>query len=87
MNKLLIGSMLVIGVVLTTPVSAALSEADCQALWKKADANGDGKVAGQEAKPYMTAMAGEDSNTMGEVLEAGEFLNACRAGAFDNMKM
>jgi hypothetical protein len=40
-----------------TPSFAVMSEADCQALWKKADTIGDGKVTDAEAKIYIEAMS------------------------------
>lgn len=73
-----------------TPAVAAMSQADCEALWKKADVNSDGSVAGAEAKMYTEAMTGANMKTKdatGEKLEADEFLKACREGTFDKMKM
>jgi len=72
-----------------TPSFAVMSEADCQALWKKADTNGDGKVTGAEAKIYieaMTVMNMKTKDASGEKIDADEFLKACQQGAFDNIK-
>ena len=72
-----------------TPSFAVMPEADCQALWKKADTNGDGSVAGAEAKIYIEAMTGMSMKTKdpsGEKIDADEFLKACQQGAFDNIK-
>ncbi|MFZ5672610.1 MAG: hypothetical protein ACOZAM_06560 [Pseudomonadota bacterium] len=73
-----------------TPAFAAMSQAECEALWKKADVNGDGNVAGAEAKMYTEAMTGANmktKDTTGEKIEADEFLKACQEGAFDKIKM
>lgn len=72
-----------------TPGFAVMQEADCQALWKKADTNGDGSVTGAEAKIYIEAMTGMGMKTKdasGEKIDADEFLKACQQGAFDNIK-
>lgn len=73
-----------------TPALAAMSQAECEALWKKADVNADGNVAGAEAKMYTEAMTGANMKTKdatGEKIEADEFLKACQEGTFDKMKM
>lgn len=73
-----------------TPAMAAMSVAECEALWKKADVNADGSVAGAEAKMYTEAMTGAKMKTKdvtGEKIDADEFLKACQEGAFDSMKM
>jgi hypothetical protein len=73
-----------------TPVLAAMSQADCEALFKKADTNSDGSVSGAEAKMYTEAMTGANmktKDTTGEKIEADEFMKACQEGAFDKMKM
>jgi len=41
--------------VLTTP-ALALSDTECTAMWKQADANGDGTLAGAEADRYAAWM-------------------------------
>lgn len=72
------------------PSLAAMSQTDCEALWKKADTNGDGSVAGAEATKYTEAMTGAKmkmKDTTGQKIEADEFLKACQDGAFDSMKM
>ena len=69
---------------------AAMTADQCTALWKKADANSDGSVAGAEAKMYIEAMTGANmktKDTTGEKIEQDEFMKACQDGAFDKMKM
>ena len=73
---------------LAAPTFAAMSQADCEAMWKKADTNGDGSVTGAEAKMFTEAMTGvnmKPKDATGEKLEADEFLAACQA--FDKVKM
>lgn len=61
----------------------AASDAECQEMWKKADANGDGNVSGGEAIRYMSFMrvAGMTVATEGTITQA-EFMNACKADAY-----
>jgi hypothetical protein len=86
------GALLLLAVLPTVeakPGFAVMPEADCQALWTKADANGDGRVTGGEAKIYieaMTAMGMKVADPSGEKIEGDEFLKACQQGAFDNIK-
>ena len=40
----------------------AASEADCQAMWKKADANNDGVLSEQESLQYSAMMRVHDKN-------------------------
>lgn len=61
----------------------AAPDAECQAMWKKADANSDGNVSGGEALRYMSFMrvAGMTVATEGTITQA-EFMNACKADAY-----
>ena len=52
MKLLVMGAILGMTVAFAAPASAAMSTADCTALWKKADTNSDGKVTGEEGKMY-----------------------------------
>ena len=65
-----------------TPAFAA-TDAECQAMWKKADANSDGNVSGGEAIRYMSFMrvAGMTVATEGTITQT-EFMNACKADAY-----
>jgi hypothetical protein len=69
---------------------AKMSRADCQAVWKSADVNRDGKMDGLEAKPFIDAMIAAQEKSMdsqGKSLPSGEFLKSCEAGTFDSVKM
>ena len=61
----------------------AATDAECQAMWKKADANSDGNVSGGEAIRYMSFMrvAGMTVATEGTITQT-EFMNACKADAY-----
>ncbi|WP_295140608.1 hypothetical protein [uncultured Reyranella sp.] len=69
-----------------TPAFAA-TDAECQDMWKKADANSDGNVSGGEAIRYMSFMrvAGMTVATEGTITRA-EFMNACKADAYKAKK-
>jgi hypothetical protein len=61
----------------------AATDAECQDMWRKADANSDGSVSGNEAIRYISFMrvAGMTVATEGTITQA-EFMNACRAEAY-----
>lgn len=61
----------------------AATDAECQDMWKKADANSDGNVTGGESIRYMSFMrvAGMTVVTEGIITQA-EFMNACKADAY-----
>ena len=70
--------------------TAAMSREDCLAAWKSADVNGDGKMDGLEAKPFIDAMIAAQEKPVasrGKSLQSGEFLKSCQAGTFDSVKM
>ena len=67
----------------------AASADDCTAMWKKADAKAEGKIAGDMAKPYLAAMdAVKMPSSMAKdgVVNDKEFLDACMKDAFKDMK-
>jgi hypothetical protein len=73
-----------------TPCLAAMSRTDCQALWTKADKDGDGVLAAAEAQMYAEAIAGTDQklkDTTGQKIEQDEFVKACQEGTFDKLKV
>jgi hypothetical protein len=61
----------------------AATDAECQDMWKKADANSDGNVTGGESIRYMSFMrvAGMTVVTEGTITQV-EFMNACKADAY-----
>lgn len=71
------------------PAAFAASADDCAAMWKKLDAKGEGKIAGDMAKPYMAAMdAMKMPSTMAKdgVVMGKEFTDACMKDAFKDIK-
>lgn len=88
MKLLVMGAILGMTVAFAAPASAAMSTADCTALWKKADTNSDGKVTGEEGKMYSTAMTDAKMKPMdANMVTDAEFMKACEGGAFDKMNM
>ena len=72
------------------PGLAAMSKTDCQALWNKADKDGDGVLAAAEAQMYAEVIAGTGQklrDVSGQKIEQDEFLVACEAGTFDKLKV
>jgi Ca2+-binding EF-hand superfamily protein len=71
------------------PASAAPSDADCKAMWTKADADKSGSVDGAEATKYLDAIkkSGKvyDTNKDGKLSQA-EFTKACKDGVFASIK-
>ena len=88
MKAFLAASALVASISFAPLTMATMSQTDCQATWKKADINSDGKLEGMEAKPFIDAMIlamQKPMNSKGESLQSGEFLKACEAGTFDSV--
>ena len=72
-----------------TPAAFAASADDCTAMWKKLDAKAEGKISGDAAKPYLTAMdAMKMPSTMAKdgVVMGKEFMDACTKDAFKDVK-
>jgi hypothetical protein len=61
----------------------AATDAECQEMWKKADANSDGSLSGGESVRYVSFMrvAGMTVATEGTITQT-EFMNACKADAY-----
>jgi hypothetical protein len=56
-----------------------LSQAECQALWEKADASQSGALTSAQAKPYVMDFKTADANGDAK-LTSSEFLQACQKG-------
>ncbi len=64
----------------TSLVAAApLSDADCEAVWKKVDVDAKGSINAEQAKSYIAKFAEADVDKNGAI-DAGEFKAACKAG-------
>lgn len=61
----------------------AASEAECQDMWKKADANADGVLSDAESTRYVASMriADKVQATEGKITRA-EFMDACKADIY-----
>ena len=85
MKMLAIASLFGVAAAFAMPASAAMSTANCIALWNKADTNNDGTVSGSEAGPYMVSMTDAKMRPMdANMISDAEFMKACRSGAFNN---
>jgi hypothetical protein len=83
MRALIVASMLIAGYSFAPMAMDKMSRADCQAIWKSADVNGNGKMDGLEAKPFIDAMIAAQEKAVGsqgKSLPSGEFLKSCEAG-------
>ena len=69
----------------SVPINAgwAASDAECQDMWKKADANGDGVLADSEATRYVALMhvGNRTVATEGRITQA-EFMDACKSDVY-----
>lgn len=84
MNKLLGATAVVIALGFAVPALAA-SEADCKAMWNKADASNSGYISGKAAAIYMDAMEMYGRITAAaDRIAAQEFMAACVADVFRN---
>lgn len=86
MNKLLLAAALV---VFAAPAALAASNEDCTAMWKKLDTKSEGKISGDAAKPYLTAMDTAKmpaSMAKDGVIMDTEFMDACMKDAFKGMQ-
>src|SRR4029453_6187223 len=63
--------------------SWAATDAECQDLWKKADANSDGVLSDRESVRYVALMrvANRTMATEGRVTQS-EFMDACKADVY-----
>lgn len=66
----------------------AASEADCEAMWKKADVNNDGTLSDSEAMRYAAAMRVHEykMSADGKVTHAN-FLDACKTDVYMDRKV
>jgi hypothetical protein len=61
----------------------AATDAECQAMWTKADVNNDGVLSGGESLRYAAAMRVHESQmTPDGKLDQATFMNACKTDVF-----
>ncbi len=65
----------------------AMSDADCQAAWTKADANTDGNVTESEASRYFASMRVANKPIADGKLTKAAFAEHCKAGLYDAAKL
>ena len=69
-----------------TPSFAAMTEANCQAEWKKLDANTDGKLDAAEMSSLKMSTTSSSSSTVGAggegTVTSAAFMENCKAGAY-----
>jgi hypothetical protein len=65
----------------------AATDAECQDMWKKADANGDGTLSGGESIRYVALMriGNRTVAAEGRITQA-EFMDACKADIYSARK-
>jgi hypothetical protein len=65
----------------------AATDAECQDMWKQADANGDGVLSDRESVRYVALMRIGDRKvaTEGRITQA-EFMDACKADVYSPRK-
>jgi len=82
-----IAASAVLGATALTSASWAASEADCQDMWKKADANADGVLSDREAVRYVALMriGNRPVAAEGRITRA-EFMDACKADIYQPRK-
>ena len=92
MNMLKIAALAAMLAAMTTGVSAAttvtVAPEECQALMVKADVNGDGSLAAEEAAPFAKAISDSEAKPANEgLLTAEEFMGFCQQGLFSEIAM
>ena len=66
----------------------AASEADCEAMWKKADVNNDGALSDTEAMRYSAAMRVHEHKMSADgKLARADFIDACKSDVYADRKI
>jgi peptidase YpeB-like protein len=87
MQKCLIVAVVAAATCAGLPALAA-TDAECQAMWTKADANKDGKLSDAEAQRYLAMMRVHDYKKVppGNAVDRASFMEACKADVFAPQK-
>jgi hypothetical protein len=68
--------------------AVAATDAECQAMWKKADANKDGQLSDAEAQRYLAMMRVRERTLPADNrLDQAAFMNECKANVFVAQKL
>lgn len=87
MRKCFVIAVLAAATSLGLPALAA-TDAECQAMWKKADANRDGQLSDAEAGRYLAMMRVRDRTLPSDNrLDQAAFMNECKANVFAQQKL
>lgn len=71
-----------IAIIFCTPAFAA-TEAECNQMWKQADANSDGSLSGAEANRYSASMRVRDKTVPSDgTISKAAFLENCKSDVF-----
>jgi hypothetical protein len=85
-KKLSIAAAVVLATCTALPALAA-TDAECQDMWKKADANHDRKISQSEADRYVAMMRVHDRKLpANNQLDQASFIDACKADVFTPRK-
>ncbi len=75
----------------STAAFAGRSDADCQALFERADKDKNGVVSGSEVTPYLIALMKRKDvfyeHAKDGKINRNEFVAACKDGAFENVNL
>jgi hypothetical protein len=82
-----IAAFAVLGIATLSNTTWAASDTECQDMWKKADANGDGVLSDRESVRYVALMhvGNRTVATEGRITQA-EFMDACKADIYQPRK-
>jgi hypothetical protein len=64
---------------MATAANAKLSNAECSAIWGRADSAGSGSLTSAQAQPYVSNFSKVDANADGK-LSSAEFMSGCKHG-------
>ena len=64
----------------------AATDAECQAMWTKADVNKDGTLSAEESMRYTAAMRVRDKQVADGKLDQAAFMESCKADVYTMKK-
>jgi putative membrane protein len=64
----------------------AATDAECQAMWTKADVNKDGTLSAEESMRYTAAMRVRDKQVADGKLDQAAFMESCKADVYTMTK-
>lgn len=69
----------------TSFVNAAMTDADCEAAFKKADINSDGIVTEAEGAQYLASMRIANKTATDGKIQKSDFMMNCKSGVYDSV--